>query len=53
MARTGTSATKPEEPTGEPEVDYMADAPPARPYSEAISESHRELLAAHGISVPE
>lgn len=39
--------------TKEKEVDYMADAPPARPYSEAVSDEHRALLAEHGIAIPE
>jgi hypothetical protein len=36
---------KPKEPvlTEEP-VDYMKDAPPPRPYSEAISDKHRKFL---------
>lgn len=51
MARTGTPAAKPEEPGQEQEVDYMSEAPPARPYAEAVSESHRELLATAGIHI--
>jgi len=53
MARTGTTSTPKNDPAGEVEVDYMAEAPPARPYSEAITDSHRALLAVHGIDVPE
>lgn len=31
--------------------DYMADAPPERPYGEAITDEHRALLASQGIDV--
>lgn len=52
MARTGTPAPKPlAADLPEQEVDYMAEAPPERPYSEAVSESHRELLATAGIHI--
>lgn len=50
MATTG----KPQktEAVEEP-VDYMKDAPPARPYSEAITPEHRKFLEANGVSVTE
>lgn len=34
-------------------VDYMKDAPPARPYSEAVTDEHRKFLEAHGVAVTE
>lgn len=37
MARTSKPSETP--------VDFMADAPPARPYSEAISDEQKELMA--------
>jgi hypothetical protein len=52
MARTGAAPSeKSVDPATEPEVDFMAEAPPARPYSEAITEAHRELLAINGVDV--
>lgn len=51
MARTGTPAVVKEADAPEKEVDYMAEAPKERPYEEAVSESHRELLAVNGIRV--
>jgi hypothetical protein len=50
MARTGAT----EKPTdAEPVVDFMVDAPPARPYGDAITDQHRALLAENGVTVPE
>jgi hypothetical protein len=49
MARTG--ATKPSVPDVEPVIDFMAEAPPARPYGDAITAEHRALLAANGVNV--
>jgi hypothetical protein len=40
------------EPT-EQEVDIMADAPAERPYSEAITDAHRETLRDQGIMIEE
>jgi len=37
----------------EQEIDFMADAPKERPYHEAVSDTHRELLADAGIRLPE
>lgn len=42
-----------QEMANEPEGDYMAEAPQARPYSEAVTDEHRKLLSANGIEVPE
>lgn len=53
MARTGTPSTTPDSPASEPEVDFMADAPAARPYADAITPGHRELLTTAGITVPD
>ncbi len=50
MASTPKSKPAPAE---EPTVDFMADAPPERPYSEAITSEHREMLSANGVIVPE
>lgn len=49
MAAT-PKAEKPAEPQ-EVEVDYMADAPKARPYSEAITDEHRKVLEEAGIPI--
>ena len=38
-------------PPKEVEVDYMKDAPPARPYSEAITDEHRAALEEAGFKV--
>ena len=55
MARTGSIPPRPEavEPGSEPEVDFMSEAPPARPYHEAVTPVHRALLADSGVIVPE
>lgn len=37
------------EDSQEQEVDFMADAPPARPYHEAVSDEHRQLLGENGV----
>jgi hypothetical protein len=34
---------------GEAEVDYMADAPPSRPYSEAVTDEQRALMVEYGL----
>jgi hypothetical protein len=34
---------------GEAEVDYMADAPPPRPYSEAITDEQHALMVEYGL----
>jgi hypothetical protein len=53
MATVGNeNKKKPAEPVEEP-VDYLRDAPPARPYSDAVSDEHRKALAEVGIIVPE
>lgn len=39
--------------TKENDVDYMADAPKARPYSEAITDEHRRVLKDEGVVVEE
>jgi hypothetical protein len=53
MATTGKpQKTEATEPTETP-VDYMKDAPPARPYSEAITPEHRKFLETNGVSVTE
>lgn len=45
MARTGSPVPKSEpDPDREPVVDFMADAPPERPYAEAMSDAQRDLL---------
>lgn len=50
MAKTGEPATKNiESADGEPQVDYMADAPSERPYGVAVSDQQRELLRAAGV----
>lgn len=50
MARVGSNEPKPaKDGSGEPLVDFMADAPPERPYSEAITEQQLAILAAAGI----
>ena len=50
MARTGSPVPKSEsDPDREPVVDFMADAPPERPYEDAVSDAHRELLAGAGL----
>jgi hypothetical protein len=46
-------APKNETAVTEQEIDFMADAPPERPYHEAVSDSHRELLTEHGVVLPE
>jgi hypothetical protein len=53
MARTGSTNTTPARDEGEPVVDFMADAPAERPYSEAVSDAQRALLAGLGLPVPE
>ena len=39
------------EPPKEVEVDYMADAPAARPYRDAITDEHRAALEEAGFEV--
>jgi len=40
-------------PPAEEQIDPMADAPPARPYEEAITPEHREFLSTQGVVVAE
>ncbi len=51
MASTPKPKPVPSDSNEEPTVDFMADAPPERPYSEAITTEHRALLAENGITV--
>ena len=52
MARVGsTPIVDPEEPKGEPVVDFMADAPAERPYVEAITDAQREMMSTAGLPV--
>ena len=39
------------DPPKEVGVDYMAEAPPARPYSDAITDEHRSALKEAGFEV--
>ena len=38
--------------TKEEEVDYMKGAGPERPYGDAVSDVHRQLLTESGVIVP-
>ena len=49
MATVGKK--KQDEEVTEKEVDFMADAPPERPYHEAVTDEHRQILAEAGIPV--
>jgi hypothetical protein len=53
MATVGKQDTpkKDEKPT-EVEVDYMRDAPPERPYADAVTEEHRAFLFGRGVVLP-
>ena len=52
MAKVGsTPIVDPEEPKGEPVVDFMADAPAERPYVEAITDAQREMMSTAGLPV--
>lgn len=42
---------KPKSKVEEKEVDVMKDAPPERPYGEAITDEHREFLRENGTVV--
>lgn len=53
MARTGSTVPKPEVASGEPEVDFMSDAPAERPYADAVSAEQRKLLFDAGIPLAE
>lgn len=35
----------------EADVDFMADAPPPRPYDEAITDAHRRVLKEAGLDI--
>lgn len=37
----------------EHEIDFLAEAPKERPYHEAISDAHRQLLIDNGVPLPE
>jgi hypothetical protein len=52
MATVGKQAKDEAPVPTETEVDYMADAPPARPYSEAVSDKHRAFLTENNIPLP-
>jgi hypothetical protein len=51
-AMGATGKKKQDDEAQEQEVDFMADAPEERPYHEAVSDSHRELLAENGVVLP-